>query len=199
MAKDPAVLFYTSDFLTGTLTMNFEQKGKYITLLCLQHQKGMLTEKDMLSICNSYDEDVFKKFIKEGGYYYNERMKLEHDKRSSYSKSRSENRLKGLQTKKKKSKKSNLSYDEHMENENEDINDIKVKVRELVLISPKEHEKLRETFSENDCNWMYDKLNNYKLASGKKYKSDYGAINSWVKDELKKHRTINPVKITKEL
>lgn len=28
MAKDPAVLFYTADFITGTLTMTDEQRGK---------------------------------------------------------------------------------------------------------------------------------------------------------------------------
>ena len=88
MAKDPAVLFYTSDFLTGTVLMNFEQRGKYITLLCLQHQKGLLTEKDMLNICQSYDEDVFCKFIKTEHGYYNERMKIEHEKRSKFCQSR---------------------------------------------------------------------------------------------------------------
>ena len=48
MAKDPAVLFYTSDFLTGTILMNYEQKGKYITLLCIQHQHGIIDK-------NSFD------------------------------------------------------------------------------------------------------------------------------------------------
>ena len=33
MSKDPAFLFYSSDFLTGTLLMSMEQKGKFITLL----------------------------------------------------------------------------------------------------------------------------------------------------------------------
>ena len=32
MSKDPAVLFYTSDFLTGTMTMNDSQVGQYIRL-----------------------------------------------------------------------------------------------------------------------------------------------------------------------
>jgi len=31
MAKDPAVLLYTQDFLVGTITMTNEQRGKYIT------------------------------------------------------------------------------------------------------------------------------------------------------------------------
>ena len=43
MSKDPAILFYTGDFITGTLTMTDDQRGKYILLLCLQHQKGRLT------------------------------------------------------------------------------------------------------------------------------------------------------------
>lgn len=117
MAKDPAVLFYTSDFLTGTMLMTYEQKGKYITLLCLQHQKGVLCEKDMFNICQSYDKDIFDKFTKDGDNYYNKRMREEFEKRSKYSKSRSENRLKGLKNKEKKES----SYDNHMENENEDI------------------------------------------------------------------------------
>ena len=46
--KDPAFLFYSSDFLSGTMLMTDEEVGKDIRLLCLQHQKGHLKEKDML-------------------------------------------------------------------------------------------------------------------------------------------------------
>ena len=88
MAKDPAVLFYTNDFLSGTFTMTDEQVGKYIRLLCLQHQKGKLTEKDMLHICNTYDEDIYSKFVNEDGLYYNKRMYDESEKRKRYSESR---------------------------------------------------------------------------------------------------------------
>ncbi len=126
MSKDPAILFYTSDFLTGTITMNNEQVGKYIRLLCLQHQKGFLTEKDMLNICQSYDEDIFQKFEKNGeGKYINIRLNEEILKRKAYSESRSINR-KGNKHKHSRKKKhmSNISesYVEHMENENEDEN-----------------------------------------------------------------------------
>ena len=112
--KDPAILFYTSDFISGTLTMTDEQRGQYIMLLCLQHQKGFLTEKDMLNICKTQDEDIWDKFKKNGKYYYNERMKYETEKRRLYSESRSMNR-KGKVKKKK-------TYDKHMGNENEDEN-----------------------------------------------------------------------------
>jgi uncharacterized protein YdaU (DUF1376 family) len=121
MSKDPAVLFYTSDFLTGTMTMTNEQVGMYIRLLCLQHQKYVLTEKDMMSICKSYDDDIFSKFEQDEEGYYNKRMRDEFDKRKSYSESRRNNR-KGKT--KKHMKNISKTYDKHMENENEneDIN-----------------------------------------------------------------------------
>ena len=93
MKKDPAVLFYTADFLAGTILMTYEQVGKYIKLLCLQHQKGRLTEKEMLVVCEGYDEDIFSKFQKdEDGKYYNARMEEETNKRKKYVESRSNNR-----------------------------------------------------------------------------------------------------------
>lgn len=121
MSKDPAVLFYTSDFLTGTMTMTNEQVGMYIRLLCLQHQKYVLTEKDMMSICKSYDDDIFSKFEQDENGYYNKRMRDEFNKRKSYSESRRNNR-KGKT--KKHMKNISKTYDKHMENENEneDIN-----------------------------------------------------------------------------
>lgn len=173
MAKDPAVLFYTSDFLTGTLTMSYEQKGKYITLLCLQHQKGLLSEKDMYNICSTYDEDIFKKFIKDGDNYYNERMKNEHEKRSAFSKSRSENRLKGLKTKEKKQKKKSSSYDNHMENVN--VNEVKDYFKE-------------KGYTENSAIkfFEYYSVSDWKDSNGKVVKSwKQKAQSVWFKEENK--------------
>lgn len=93
--KDPAVLFYTSDFLAGTMLMDYEQKGKYITLLCLQHQRGRLSEKEMMTICGCYDEDIFGKFEQdENGRYFNKRMEEESEKRRKFTESRRSNRTK---------------------------------------------------------------------------------------------------------
>jgi hypothetical protein len=122
MNKDPAVLFYTNDFLAGTITMSDDQVGKYIRLLCIQHQKGILTPKDMLNICKSYDEDVYCKFVKDGdGNFYNERMKNESDRRKRYSESRKANRdskpEKTINKRKSKSKIISESYVKHMETE----------------------------------------------------------------------------------
>ena len=91
MSKDPAVLFYTSDFLSGTFTMTDEQVGKYIRLLCLQHQKGKLTEKDMLSICKAYDNEIWEKFEQVDGFFINDRMYNEAIRRSKFTESRRNN------------------------------------------------------------------------------------------------------------
>ena len=123
MAKDPAFLFYSSDFLSGTFTMSDEQIGKYIKLLCFQHQKGIITEKDMLKICNGYDEDIICKFVKTDAGYYNARLKEEADKRSAYSESRRKNKMKKDIT--DDTKNTSSSYEQHMENENENEDEIK--------------------------------------------------------------------------
>lgn len=109
MAKDPAVLFYTSDFLSGTITMTMEQKGKYITLLCIQHQQGFLTDEDLETILTDKDKRVKEKFVKQAdGNYINIKLKVESDRRKAYTESRRNNRVKD---------KSNLSvtYDKLME------------------------------------------------------------------------------------
>jgi hypothetical protein len=132
MAKDPAVLFYTNDFLSGTFTMSDEQVGKYIRLLCIQHQKGFLTEKDMLNICKTYDEDIYLKFEIKDGKYINKRLNDESERRKNYSKSRSDNR-KGLNIDKKEdiSKNNEITYDttyvKHMETETITINENEIK------------------------------------------------------------------------
>ena len=106
MAKDPALLFYTGDFLVGTMTMTNEQRGKYILLLCMQHQQGFLTDEDMKEHLEDTDLKVFNKFEKlSDGKYYNLRLKEEAERRKSYSESRRNNRMKNI----------SKSYDKHME------------------------------------------------------------------------------------
>lgn len=120
--KDPAFLFYSSDFLSGTMLMTDEEIGQYIKLLCLQHQKGHLKEKDMLNICKTYNEDIFSKFKKdEEGNYYNERLEYEANKRKAYSESRRNNRKK-KETYGKDMKNICNSYEQHMGNANANEN-----------------------------------------------------------------------------
>ena len=95
--------------------MSNEQVGKYIRLLCLQHQKGKLTEKDMLSICKAYDDEIWCKFIKEDGMFFNERMYNETIRRQKFSESRRNN------AKSPKNDSTSKAYAQHMETETETI------------------------------------------------------------------------------
>ena len=141
MAKDPAVLLYTQDFLVGTMTMNYEQKGKYIHLLCLQHQKTKLTLKDLQTVLTEEDVDVFEKFpLNSDGFYYNIRMYEEAIKRKNYSESRRNNRSKKtsdldvINLSKRYDETYDTTYVPHMENENENENeDVNIIVNETEI------------------------------------------------------------------
>ena len=88
--KDPAVLFFTSDFLSSTFLWSYEDVGKYIRLLCLQHQQKGLTESDLDAICQGSDR-VREKFQRgDDGKFYNLRMQMEIERRENYLMSQSE-------------------------------------------------------------------------------------------------------------
>jgi hypothetical protein len=93
--KNPAVLFYTGDFLSGTLLFTDEQVGQYIKLLCAQHQlyPNFIPESYVLTICKTLDSPVVKKFLKTTLGYYNDRMRIEIERRNNFCTSRSLNRL----------------------------------------------------------------------------------------------------------
>lgn len=198
--KDPAFLFYSNDFLSGTMLMSNEEIGIYIKLLCLQHQQGHLKEEDMLSI--GATKKIFSKFIKDNeGSYYNERLEYEANKRKAYSDSRKNNRKK-KETYEEDMKNICNSYEEHMENENININDIEIKnnrkrgskgkreeekihFAEFVSMTNAEYDKLVGTYSKDFADQCITALDNYKGANGKTYKSDYRAILNWVIDKVK--------------
>lgn len=94
--KDPAFMMYSGDFLSGTFTMNYEQRGKYITLMCIQHQKGYLTSADMKSVLNEEDYLLAEKFYKaDDGNWYNQKMTDVINERKEYTANRLKNFNKG--------------------------------------------------------------------------------------------------------
>lgn len=89
--KDPAFLMYPQAFMEGTFFMTDEQVGKYIKLLCLQHQLGHLTDKQMAKLLTDTDAEVFEKFRQdEEGKWYNIKLDQEIEKRNRYSEYQSE-------------------------------------------------------------------------------------------------------------
>jgi uncharacterized protein YdaU (DUF1376 family) len=91
MGKDPSVSFYPSDFLAGTCYMSFEEKGRYITLLCYQHGQGPIPAAAFAGIADT--DMVRSKFVSDdnGESWYNIRMRDETAKRKAYVESRKAN------------------------------------------------------------------------------------------------------------
>lgn len=79
MAKDPAFLFYPSDFLTGTMLMTDQEVGQYIRILCYQHQHGHIDAIALQRLCggNATPEIASKFSVDSEGKYYNERLEIE--------------------------------------------------------------------------------------------------------------------------
>lgn len=106
-SKDPAFLFYSSDFLIDTLLWGDIDVGRWIKLMCYLHQKGHLLYEQVLDIIKDENSIIFSKLkIDEKGLYYNERLDFEIAKRKAYSDSRRRNR-----------KNISKTYVEHMVNE----------------------------------------------------------------------------------
>jgi uncharacterized protein YdaU (DUF1376 family) len=170
MAKDPAVLFYTNDFLTGTGHLSRAEKGLYIELLCYQQQKGPLTYDFICKVSGADFDKIWPaikdKFHCENGLFFNKRMIEEAEKRKKYSESRSVNRKKRpepvdiIEVKEKKTTKTHEtsinnisnSYQEDMENENvienENENVIEIEIEKEGFGKPK-----RETLNSSETNF----------------------------------------------
>ena len=161
MMKNPAVLFYTSDFITGTLFMTNEEVGAYIRVLCMQHQKGHLAEEEILQICKK--NEIFSSIIvhfkqDKKGLYFNKRMDKEKEKRQKYSESRARNRSnpnKDIKNISSTYENISKSYEEHMENENEDENEDENINKNNIL------DLYMNTINSNMSSIEYEKLNNY--------------------------------------
>lgn len=170
--KDPAIIFYTSDFMVGSSNLNMEERGQYITLLCLQHQLGHLSKKTIDLNINNISKDVLKKFkIDDEGNYYNERLEYEIEKRSKFIEHQRENGKKGgrpknpKETQNKTQKKPKENPLEN-ENENDNINDIIKEIIEYLNLKTNKHFKYN---SSNTMKHIKARLNeDYTLEDFKK-------------------------------
>ena len=123
MAKDPAFLFYPSDWISGTLGMTFEEKGAYFELLMTQFNQGHMTSHMIGRMVGQLWSSIEQKFVKdENGLWYNIRLEEEKEKRKAFTESR-RNNIKGKnqhtekKTKKVCHKKGHMTT--HIENVNE--------------------------------------------------------------------------------
>jgi hypothetical protein len=180
--KDPAFLMYSGDFLAGTYTMNYEQKGKYITLMCIHHQKGFVTEIDLQSVLSDTDILIASKFYKsDDGNYYNQKMVDVIEERKVFTESRRINGSKGGRP--KTNHKDNIlkpngypygkPNDNHTgdedENENQDINKAEYTSADII-IATKQLDNLTEYIDDNNIPAAKKLLSNIK--------EDYGSFDN---------------------
>jgi len=124
MSKDPAILFYTGDFLNGCTCLTMEERGQYITILCLQHQLGHLSEKTIRLSLGSVSVDVLNKLQKDSaGNFFNERMEQEMQKRTHYLDTRYFNGKKGGRPAKPNSKANKKPNSKAKNNLHGDVNE----------------------------------------------------------------------------
>jgi hypothetical protein len=130
MAKDPAFLFYPGDWQGGTMIFSRFLKGCYMDILIAQFNNGHLSLEEIKTVLGSDFGQAWptlqKKFKTDtNGLFFNEKLETEMMKRREYSISRSNNR--------KKKDTNNISstheqsYVNHMEDGDENDNELKEK------------------------------------------------------------------------
>ena len=203
MAKDPAFLFYSSDFLNGVADLTMEERGQFITLLCLQHQKGTLTDKTIRLSLGSVSVDVLSKFSKDkDGNFFNERLSEEIEKRIQFTESRRNNGSKGGRPKNNTKPlglaKHNLMEDVN-ENENEDIN-----INKSKCTFDQVYEYMAIRIGTDQAKIEAEKFVNYYTSNGWKVgknpmKSWGAAANNWITNtkQYAKGTTNNKPKLNK--
>lgn len=155
--KDPAIVFYTSDFMVGVSNLTMEERGQYITLLCLQHQLGHLSKKIIQLNVPNISEDVLNKFtIDEEGNYFNVRLQYEIEKRSKFIEHQRENGKKGGRPKKE-----------------EKPNKTQIKPKTKAKLKPLEDEDDNENDNENIYKYIEDNFNRLLTPL------EYNKIESW--------------------
>lgn len=172
--KDPAFLFYSSDFLIDTLLWDDIEVGRWIKLMCFFHQKGHLSRDAILNIVKDENSVIFTKLkIDEKGLYYNERLEFEIEKRKAYSESRRNNRKNICKT-----------YVEHMGNEIviENVNEY--------IIKNNYSNDLKDTI----INWL-----NYKVERKENYKEQgFKSLLTQIKNNIEKYNEKNVIQIISE-
>jgi hypothetical protein len=125
--KDPAFLFYPGDYLRDTQCLSEKSQVAYDRIMC-EHMRNICISQQQLNFFTKRLSDEEKSELMflltpvDGGYQITW-VAESICKRRSYSDSRRKNRA-------SKTHNISLSYDEHMENENENVNIISSSLKE---------------------------------------------------------------------
>jgi len=200
MAKNfPYFKFTATEWLTGDIVFeSLELQGLFINVCAVYWQRdGKLSIEDLIKRYKneSLINQLIDKYVcSDNGNILIKFLDEQLIEANHISKVNSDNGKKGAEAKRNKANakrplsdsKAILSKEEKEEEINKNKNKNKNKIKEFVFISEYELNKLNEEFAPHEVEWMLNKLNDYKASTGKKYKSDYAAINMWVKDAFRK-------------
>jgi hypothetical protein len=200
MAKNfPYFKFTATEWLTGDIVYeSLELQGLFINVCAVYWQRdGKLTIEDLIKRYKNeslINQLIDKYILSNNGNILIKFLDEQLIEANHISKVNSENGKKGAEAKRNKANAKRplndnqaiLSKKEKELNKNNNNN--KNKIREHVFISQSELDKLNSEFLEHEVNWMFDKLNDYKASKGVQYKSDYHAINMWVKKAFEKEK-----------
>ena len=122
MAKDPAILWYWSDWFGGTMTLSRHLKGCYMDILYAQFNSGPLSLEEIKIVLGSDFGPAWpaiqKKFKQtDTGLFFNERMEAEKQKRIEFSKKQAFNGKKGGRPSSEKPKQNPTLNPNHNPNE----------------------------------------------------------------------------------
>jgi hypothetical protein len=184
MNKDPAFLMYSNDFLSGMADLTMEERGQYITMILLQHQKGSLSTKLIqIQFGGMPSVDVLSKFlIDSDGNYYNKRLDAEKTKRKAHSEKQRANVMKRWNKEDKPipNKYDGITTVIPLKDENENLNTTKAKV---------------EIYPDFEDFWdMYNKKTGNKEAIKKKFEKLPQKIKEQIIDYLPEYIESTPDK-----
>lgn len=204
--KDPAIVFYTSDFMVGVSNLTMEERGQYITLLCLQHQLGHLSKKTIDLNIPNISKDVIEKFIQdEDGNYFNVRLQYEIEKRSKFIEHQRENGKKGGRPKKEKnpnktqkkpnSKPKQKPLEDEDDNDNENIIDNNIynyiESNFNRILTPIEYNKIEYWINEYDIEIIKYAVEKAVFNNAKKFNYVEAILNNW---KSSGYKTIEEIK-----
>lgn len=116
-SKSKPMMLDVTRLLQDSSLMSMEQKGAFLTMLCLQHQNGFITQDQMKSICIAYGEHMQSICIAYGEIWLYEPLVESMQKQSEYSLNRKRNatsKKKTLVIPDSNSNSSGEAYGEHM-------------------------------------------------------------------------------------
>jgi hypothetical protein len=158
MAKDPAFLFYSQDWIVGCQTLTMAERGQYITLIAMMHQQGRMDTETIRLLVGSVSDRLMAKFACDSnGFYYHERLETEVKNRQKFVESRRINGLSGGRPKGYKGKTIRLSVAKPtvnlMANENENENEIENSNKKGAKFTPPTGQQVADWFVEHCTTW----------------------------------------------